>query len=238
MKNSSAHANKIKQPKSLSPRIQWLRNYYFFGNERKWNNSFTCWSTGTPWDIVFNETTYYIVPETFLLLSALGGSYLQAARTIPLHTDFWKWSLAERRAWFVKEVIVNHVPKEILPGDLLAGARFNIQTSMCFNEKEAKEWNRFVKGKRGVRAAVKWFHDHGYGNAGATSGHLIPGHERLLKIGWKGIHAELVDFYNRLSNKDKKDDKGAQLRAMITASTMARDRQVRPHRRRTAAPRG
>lgn len=223
MKQSTAHAYKIKEPKGLSPRIQWLRDYYFKGNERNWNNSFTCWSTGTPWDVVFNETTYYIVPETFLLLSSLGGSYLQAAREVPLHPDFWKWSLAERRAWFVKEVIVNHVPKEILPGDLLAGARFNVQTSMCLNEKEASEWNKLVKGKKGARAAVKWFHDHGYGNAGATSGHLIPDHERLLKIGWKGIHAELVEFYNKLSPKDKGGKKGAQLRAMMTAATMARE---------------
>ena len=28
----------IKQPKNLSPRIQWLRDYYFQGVNRKWNN--------------------------------------------------------------------------------------------------------------------------------------------------------------------------------------------------------
>ncbi len=223
MKHATATAYAIKQPKGLSPRILWFRDYYFKGNERRWNNSFTCWSTGTPWDVVFNEMTYYIVPETFLLLSSLGGSFLQAARPIPLRSDFWKWSLAERRAWFVKEVIVNHVPKEILPGDLLAGARFNVQTSMCLNQKEAREWNKLIKGKKGARAAVKWFHDHGYGNAGSTSGHLIPDHERLLKIGWRGIHAQLVEFYNKLSSRKQSGKKGAQLRAMITASTMARE---------------
>lgn len=223
MKSQTAPTYKIKEPKKLSPRIQWLRDYYFKGSERKWNNSYTCWTTGTPWDIVFNELTYYIVPETYLLFPALNGSYLQAARAVPLHPDFWKWSLVERRAWFVKEVIVNHVPKEILPGDLLAGARFNVQTSLCFNEKEARMWRKLVYGKKGVRNAVKWFHDHGYGNSGATSGHLIPDHERLLKIGWKGIYADLVERYNNLSKKDKKGQKGAQLRAMITASTMARD---------------
>jgi formate C-acetyltransferase len=70
---------------------------------------------------------------------------------------------------------------------------------------------------------MKWFHDHGYGNAGATSGHLIPGHERALKLGWKGIHAELMSFYNALDKNEHSGPKGAQLRAMLTASTMARD---------------
>ena len=158
-----------------------------------------------------------------MLLNTLGASYLQAARQVELHPDFWQWSRVERRAWFVKDVIVNHVPQEILPGDLLAGARFNIQTSMCFTEEESKEWLRQVKGKNGARAKMKWFHDHGYGNAGATSGHLIPGHERLLKIGWKGVYAELLSLYNVLDSKERQGAKGAQLRAMMTSSTMARD---------------
>ncbi len=54
---------KIKEPKNLSPRIQWLRDYYFQGVKRAWNNEFTPWSTGTPWDLQYQEMTYYIVPE-------------------------------------------------------------------------------------------------------------------------------------------------------------------------------
>jgi trans-4-hydroxy-L-proline dehydratase len=213
----------IKEPGELSGRIRWLRDYYFRGTERAWNNEYTSWTTRTPWDIIYNELTFYIVPETYTLLNTLGASYLQAARPVKLHPDFWSWSLPERRAWFVREVIVNYVPQEILPGDLLAGARFNIQTSLCFTEEESKAWQKRVKGKNGARAQMKWFHDHGYGNAGATSGHLIPGYERLLKIGWKGVHAELMSFYNALRNEERSGAKGAQLRAMITASTMARD---------------
>ena len=70
---------------------------------------------------------------------------------------------------------------------------------------------------------MKWFHDHGYGNAGATSGHLVPGYERLLKIGWKGVYAELLSLYNALEGKEREGAKGAQLKAMMTSSTMARD---------------
>ncbi len=70
---------------------------------------------------------------------------------------------------------------------------------------------------------MKWLHDHGYGNAGATSGHLIPDHERVLKIGWKGIMADLESGYNQLSDGAKHGPKGAQLRAMMTAAIMPRD---------------
>ena len=34
----------IKAPKNLSPRVQWLRDYYFQGVQREWNNEFTAWN--------------------------------------------------------------------------------------------------------------------------------------------------------------------------------------------------
>jgi xanthine dehydrogenase accessory factor len=37
----------LKIPHGLSPRISWLRDYYFQGTRRVWNNEFTCWTTGT-----------------------------------------------------------------------------------------------------------------------------------------------------------------------------------------------
>ncbi len=213
----------IKAPRGLSQRIQWLRDYYFKGTERPWNNESIAWTTGTPWDIQFNEMTFYIVPETYTLLQTLRGSYHQAARAIELDKDFWKWPQVERRAWFVKEVMVHYMPKEILPGDLIAGGRFNVQTSLCLDRAEQDAFDQALLGKNGARARMKWFHDHGYGNAGATSGHLIPDHERALKIGWKGISADLETRYHHLSQRDKKGEKGAQLRAMMTAATMPRD---------------
>ncbi|MCX8125252.1 MAG: hypothetical protein N3F66_13975, partial [Spirochaetes bacterium] len=129
----------------------------------------------------------------------------------------------ERRAWFNKEVMVNYLPHEILLGDLIAGARFNIQTSMCLTKSEMKKRTKLVMGKNGARAKMKWFHDHGFGNAGATSGHLIPDYAKVLKIGFKGVYSEIEGFYNELSPKEKKGKKGAQLRAMMTAATMPRD---------------
>ncbi|MCE5265877.1 MAG: pyruvate formate lyase family protein, partial [Deltaproteobacteria bacterium] len=212
--------HRIKEPKNLSPRIAWLRDYYFRGAKRPWNNEFTAWTTGTPWDVQFDEMTFYIVPETYPFLQTFRSSMQQAARAVPLHPDFWSWSLPERKAWFIREVMVNRVPREILPGDLIAGGRFNIQASKCWTKEEAKERDGLIYGKRGARARMKWFHDHGYGNAGATSGHLIPGYERALKLGWRGIREKIVYHYDRLGEAEKAGPRGAQLRAMMTAASM------------------
>jgi trans-4-hydroxy-L-proline dehydratase len=211
----------VKQPKNLSPRIQWLRDYYFQGVRRKWNNEFTAWTTGTVWDFQYNELTFYIVPETYPFLDTFKGSFQQTARPVKLDQQFWTWSLPERRAWFLKEVMVHYVPQEILPGDLLAGARFNVMTSCCLNEKEAAERNRLVNGKDGVRALALWFHNHGYGNAGATSGHLIPDYATVIQRGWKSIYADLDARYKGLSEEDQHSLKGDQLSAMRTAAMTA-----------------
>jgi len=213
----------IKQPKDLSPRIQWLRDYYFQGVQRKWNNEFTSWTTGTPWDFQYNELTFYIVPETYFYLQTFRSSFKQTARPVTLDPAFWEWSLPERRAWFLKEVMLRYLPRELLPGDLIAGGRFNIQTSCCLNEAESKEYERLLFGKDGTRASMLWFHNHGFGNTGATSGHLIPDYKTALEIGWKGIHADLQNGYQSLSQEEQEGPKGAQLRAMIIAATLPRD---------------
>ena len=97
----------IKQPKGLSPRIQWLRDYYFRGVERELNNESTSWTTGAPWDAQYNELTFYIVPETYALLQTISGSYKMAAKPVALPEGFWTWRIPERRAWFNREVMVN-----------------------------------------------------------------------------------------------------------------------------------
>ena len=212
----------IKIPVNISPRIQWLRDYYFKGVERAWNNEYTSWTTGKPWDFQYNELSFYIVPETYAFLQTFRSSFNQAARPVTLSPDFWKWSLPERRAWFNKEVMLCYLPREVLPGDLLAGARFNIQTSSCLTEKETKERDKQVYGPKGSRAAMLWFHNHGYGNAGATSGHLIPDYGRILREGWKAVHAELEEAFAALPESEKRGNKGGQLRAMLTAATLPR----------------
>ncbi len=213
----------IKSPSNSSERIQWLRDYYFQGVRRTWNNEYTSWTTGTDWDFQYNELSFYIVPETYAFLQTFRSSFNQVAHRVEIHADFWKWSLPERRAWFNREVMLHYLPKEILPGDLLAGARFNIETSACLTQKETREHDRLINGPNGSRAAMLWFHNHGYGNSGATSGHLIPDYGRVVRDGWKNIHAELEACYADLSYSEKRGPKGDQLRAMLTAATLPRD---------------
>lgn len=213
----------IKKPSGLSARIKWLRDYYFQGANRNWNNESTSWTTGTEWDICYNEGTYYIVPENFALFDPVIRSYRQSARVVKLRPDFWELSIEERVAWFRKEVMVKYVPQEIHPGDLIAGARFNLQTSLCLNKTETEEYNKRIEGKNGSRQSVIWFHNHGYGNTGATMGHLIPGYEKPLKIGWKGIFAELEILYNKLDQTARNGSRGSQLRAMMEAARLPRE---------------
>jgi formate C-acetyltransferase len=213
----------VKTPRNLSPRIRWLRDYYFAGVRRPWNNEFTGFTTGTPWDIQFEEMSFYIVPETYAFFPTFRSAFRQTAHPVDLHPDFWRWSIAERRAWFVREVMVNHLPQEILPGDLLAGGRFNIVTSTCLNQQETKQYEKLVYARGGTREGIKWLHDHGYGNAGATSGHLIPDYPRVLNEGWRGIHRDLEEHYKALPPTEKSGPKGAQIRAMLTAAEMPRE---------------
>jgi formate C-acetyltransferase len=206
----------IKTPDNLSPRIAWLRDYNFSGTHRTWNNEATSWTTGTDWDFQYEEFNFYIVPETYTFFPTFRGAFKQSARPVDLHPEFWSWSIAERKAWFNKQVLVHYLPQEILPGDLIAGARFNIQTSTCLDEAQAKAYLQTVEGKDGLRQSIIDFHNHGYGNSGCTSGHLIPDYPRVLSEGFSGIHEELQAFYNRLSKQGKKGSKGGQLRAMMT----------------------
>ncbi len=79
---------KIKEPKNLSARITWLRNYYFQGTDRAWNNEFTAWTTGTPWDVQFDEMTFYIVPETYPFLQPFRISMQQNAKASETPSGF------------------------------------------------------------------------------------------------------------------------------------------------------
>ncbi|NCA91663.1 hypothetical protein EOM82_00195 [bacterium] len=211
---------KIKQPKNLTPRIKWLRDYYFEGVKRPWNNEYKVFTTGVPHDEMYNELTYYIVPETYSFFGTFQNGLPQIARKIDVPDDFYSLSIAERRAWFVKEAMTKHVPLDILPGDLLCGANFNLFTSQCLTEKEKKARDKILYGKDGLRAESVEFHDRGFGNCGATSGHLIPDYATILNKGFKYIIEKLDKKYEELTEKQKSGKEGAQIRAMKTAAEM------------------
>jgi formate C-acetyltransferase len=217
------HHSTIKTPKNLSPRIQWLRDYYSQGVNREWNNEYNCYSTGTPWDVLFNELTYYIVPETIPFYQTFTTSTKLSGIKIPLPSHFWDISRKERRAFFLKEAITKHVPCEILPNDLLCGARFNMMTSLCLNESEAKRRSKLIYGKHGARKQVIDYYHYGFGNTGATSGHIIPGYQKVLEHGFSKIYDDLHQRYLELSPQEQDSKKGEQLRSMLIASLMPKE---------------
>ena len=58
----------LAQSHGLSTRSKWLRDYYFMGLDREWNNEYTAFTTGISGDRLWAESDYYIVPETFAKL--------------------------------------------------------------------------------------------------------------------------------------------------------------------------
>jgi trans-4-hydroxy-L-proline dehydratase len=214
---------KVKEPYNLSERIKWLYDYYFRGSGRKWNNEFLAFSTGVKEDFLFEEMNFYIVPEVYSFFNPFNKAFAQNAVSLDLPPDFFKRGLAERKAYFTRKAMVEGVPQEILPGDLLAGSRFNIVCSKCWTAQQAKERNRLIAGKGGLRQKVFAFKDQGFGNCGPTSGHLIPDYPRILKLGFKGLDAYYGELYEKLEPDERQSRKGENLRAMREACLMPKE---------------
>ncbi|MHA1301218.1 MAG: pyruvate formate lyase family protein [Candidatus Helarchaeota archaeon] len=215
---------KVAEPHNLSPRSKWLRDYYFQGVNRKWNNEYMPFTTGLKGDRLWAETDYYIVPETYFYMGyktigVYGASVNLRAQKVDIPQNFFNYSLPERRMIFFEKVMLDYIPQEIIGPELLCGARFNTQLSKCLNEIEQK---RFNKENLRIRHKVFDFHNHGFGNAGATGGHLISDYETIVKKGFKFIHEKIKRRYAELSEKEKKGPKGAELRAMLIASEIPR----------------
>ena len=215
---------KIAEPRNLSPRQKWLRDYYFKGMEREWNNEFSSFTTGTDWDIVFHEGDFYINPEVLYYIQMMGkndrgvfaSSFRSMAIPVELQDNFWELSLPERRALFLEKVMLDYIPQEIISeNDLIAGGRFNTQLSKCFNKEEAREyWKKNIRN----REEIFKYHKSGFGNLGAIPGHLIPDYETIIKKGFKYIYEKARKAYDTLSEDEKSGPKGGELRAMMISA--------------------
>ncbi|MHA1332028.1 MAG: pyruvate formate lyase family protein, partial [Candidatus Hodarchaeales archaeon] len=208
----------LARPHGLSPRSKWLRDYYFLGVNREWCNIFTPYSTGLKGDRQWTESDYYIVPESYFYMGnkdwgVYGRSVNLAAEKVELPEGFWNLSLPERRMVFLEKVMLDYMPQEIIGPELLAGGRFNTQLSKCLNEKEQKE---FDKQCLDMRRKTFAYNNWGFGNVGATAGHLIPDYETIVKKGFKYIYEKAKSYYEKL--KDKKSPEAAELRAIMLAT--------------------
>ncbi|HSW58840.1 MAG TPA: pyruvate formate lyase family protein, partial [Dehalococcoidales bacterium] len=213
----------VKEPFNFSPRIRWLYDYYFKGTERNWNNEFLAFSTGAKDDWLFEEMNFYIVPEVYAFFNTFNKVFNQNAVTLDLPGDFFRRGLAERKACFTRQAMTAGVPVEILPGDLIAGGRFNIVCSKCWTPGEKKKHHQLVLGKGALRERLFAFKDKGFGNCGPISGHLIPDYPRILKIGFKGLDHYFSGLYEQLTAAEKEGLPGSNLRAMREACLIPKE---------------
>ncbi len=215
----------VARPHGLSPRARWLRDYYFKGNDRAWNNQYSPFTTGTGWDRVWHEGDYYIVPEVYAYMGEKDkGPFPRSldlmAEPVPLPDGFWQWSIPERRAWFLRDVLINRMPQEIISdNDLIAGGRFNTQLSKCLDKNEQAAFER--ENLRNRKAIFKYHYD-GFGNVGATGGHLIPDYKLIVEKGFVYLYEKAKRTYDALPEADKHGPKGAELRAMMVSAELPR----------------
>jgi len=201
---------------ALSPRVRRLRQEYFSFLQRDYfRNEVMPFSTGRPWDVVYTEHTWCIVPEIIPFLAAFKASLLVDARTVPLPESFWTESNQVRRALFFREVVEKHLPVQVLEGELIVGGQFNTALSRTCTREEAKAFSK--KEEKYVRM-LKEAESLGLGNAGATAGHLIPDYPTVLRIGFKGLKERFENLLPSAPSEEQRDT----LRALIASTEVPR----------------
>ncbi len=186
-----------------------LRDEFFsFGSRDYFRNEVRPYSSGTRWDEVWSPYHWGVVPEMYLSFESFRDSLLAAAETVPVPANFWDEPLAVRRALFFQQVLLHCLPVKILDGELIVGSYFNTALSKAHTRAEARRWRRDV---RRWRRNAQMLNEMGVGNCGAIPGHLIPNYPKVLRLGFRGIAAELEEMRSKETNRDKLDF----LRALI-----------------------
>jgi len=191
--------------RGLSPRVRKLRDEYFSFRDRDYfRNEVRAYTTGAPWDFVFSPHNWGVVPETFVFFPAFSDSLLAMAEPVEVPADFFSQPIPVRRAFFFNRVLENHLPVQILDGELIVGGQFNTALSRVLDKAEAAEWRRvedaFVK-------RVIETHNAGVGNAGAIPGHIIPNYRKVLQVGFSGIAAEVEAALRDLAPDAQADER-------------------------------
>jgi len=201
---------------ALSERIKRLREEYFSFETRRFRNEVMPFTTGTPWDAVYACHHWTNVPEVTPFLRAYEDSLLAAARVVPLPEGFWDKPLVVRVALFFSEVLRQHLPVNILDGELIVGGQFNVALSRCLKKGEAKRRRKMAER---FRRAIVDTSGLGIGNCGAVPGHLIPDYPKILRGGFRGVSAEIHRELDRESDPEKR----AALEAFLIAAEAPRE---------------
>jgi len=201
---------------ALTPRVRRLREEYFSFAERDYfRNEVMSFTTGTPWDVVYTEHSWCIVPEILPFLAAFKASLRVDARTVPLPASFWRESRQVRRALFLREVVEKHLPVQVLEGELIVGGQFNTALSRTLTRAEARAFDRL---ERRYVKRLKTYNDYGFGNAGATAGHLIPDYPTVLREGFRGLRDRFEALLAQADSASHRD----LLRALIVSTEVPR----------------
>jgi hypothetical protein len=139
------YENAVKQPGNLSPRVKWLRDYYFEGTKGNGITNIPAIPPAHHGTFSLIQLTYFIVPEMYTYMYPFTASFRSFSEVIPVPDDFWNKSIVERKAIFTKKAVCEKLPIEILPGDLLCGAKFNMMYSMCLTKEEQKDVTSWLK---------------------------------------------------------------------------------------------
>ncbi|MBN1658937.1 MAG: formate C-acetyltransferase/glycerol dehydratase family glycyl radical enzyme [Anaerolineae bacterium] len=172
---------------TLSPRVCRLRDQYWDFYRRDYTNEVRAYSTGTPHDQCYTPWSWSNVPEMMIFFPGSKAYLLSSAETVRLPSGFWQEPLVVRRAIFFKRVVEEHLPVQILDGELVVGSHFSTAFSFTLTRSEAREFERLEKK---FMAKVSWLDKVGIGNCGAVPGHLIPDYPRVLREGWRSIAEE------------------------------------------------
>jgi len=195
---------------SLSDRVRRLREEFFsFYSRDHFRNEVRPYTSGAPWDEVWSPYHWGVVPEVYVFFDSFRDSLLAAAETVPLPAGrtgrpagFWKEPLAVRRALFFHQVLQHHLPVKILDGELIVGSYFNTALSKTHTRAEARKWRRQA-GR--WRRKAELLNQLGVGNCGAVPGHLIPNYPKVLRLGFRGIAAELEEMQRAEKDRRKRD---------------------------------
>jgi len=172
---------------TLTPRVRWLRDEYWDFYNREITNEVRAFTTGTRWDQVYAPWNWTNVSEMMMFFEGAKAYLLADATRVDLPPGFWDEPLVVRRAIFFRRVVEEHLPVQILEGELVVGSHFSTALSRTLTRPEDRQFARMEK--RFMRE-VKRLNGLGVGNCGAIPGHLIPDYPRVLREGWRAIQAE------------------------------------------------
>ena len=172
---------------TLTPRVRRLRDEYWDFYNREITNEVRAFTTGTRWDQVYAPWNWTNVSEMMMFFEGARAYLLADATRVDLPPGFWDEPLVVRRAIFFRRVVEEHLPVQILDGELVVGSHFSTALSRTLTRPEDRQFARMEK--RFMREE-KRLNGLGVGNCGAIPGHLIPDYPRVLWEGWRAIQAE------------------------------------------------